>query len=222
MIVSKQRAKDRFPLLLYKRLIGKQRIPSLLLGLIFLWLWFGVRSETLDWPDPLIAELMLPVGLLCWLFFIFTLIAPRGAFAQPRDDHLLLQTPIFRIKIRYEQIKNTRPVKMGKVFIPTKLRAGRRHFLSKYLAHTGLSIDLIDRPRLMSLLRLFFHSFTFSPDVPGFIILVEDWIRFSHLLSSRIDAWRTEHNIPAKVMASNAAPIIEQSRAEEKAWWEFW
>jgi hypothetical protein len=23
-------------------------------------------------------------------------------------------------------------------------------------------------------------------------------------------------------MASNAAPIIEQSRAEDKRWWEFW
>jgi hypothetical protein len=65
MIVSKQRVKDRFPLLLYRRLIGRQRIPSLLLSLVFLWLWFGVRSDTLDWPDPLIAELMLPVGLLC-------------------------------------------------------------------------------------------------------------------------------------------------------------
>ena len=219
--MSKQR-KDRFPLLLYKRLIGRQRIPSLLLSVIFLWLWFGVRSDTLDWPDPLIADLMLPAGLLCLAFFLFTLIGPRGAFAQPREDHLLLQTPIFRIKIRYSNIKKTRPVKMGKVFIPTTLRAGRRHFLSRYLGHTGLSIDLVQRPRLMFLLRLFFHYFTFSPDVPGFIILVEDWIRFSQLLSSRIDAWRTAHNIPARAMASDAAPIIEQSRAEEKKWWKFW
>jgi hypothetical protein len=111
---------------------------------------------------------------------------------------------------------------MGKVFIPTTLKAGRRHFLSRYLGHTGLSIDLIERPRFMNILRLFFHYFTFSPDAPGFIILVQDWIRFSHILSSRIDSWRTLHNIPAREMASDAAPIIEQSRAEEKQWWEFW
>jgi hypothetical protein len=220
--VVKLRQNDRFPLLLYKRLIGRQRIPSLLLSIVFLGLWYGVNTDTLDWPTPIIADLMLPAGLLCLVFFVFTLIGPRGAFAQPKEDHLLLQTPIFRIRIRYEQIKNTRPVKMGKVFIPTALPAGRRHFLSRYLGHTGLSIDLVERPRFLFLLRLFFHYFTFSPDTPGFIILVQDWIRFSQLLSSKLDSWRTEHNIPARGMASDAAPIIEQSRAEEKKWWEFW
>lgn len=217
-----RRPKDRFPLLLYKRLIGRQRIPSLLLSIIFLWLWAGVRTGRYSWPDSLIADLMLPVGLLCLAFFLFTLIGPRAAFAQPREDHLLLQTPIFRIKIKFEHIKNTRPIKMGKVFYPTGLSAGRRHFLSKYLGHTGLSIDLVDHPRFMFLLRLFFHHFTFSPDVPGFIILVEDWIRFSQLLSSKIDSWRTVHNLPARSIVSDAAPIIEQSRAQEKKWWEFW
>jgi hypothetical protein len=165
---------------------------------------------------------MLPAGILSLAFFLFALIGPRGAFAQPKEDHLRLQTPIFRIKIRYDQIKNTRPVKMGKVFPPSSLPPGRRHFLSKYLGHTGLAIDLIERPRLMPTLSLFFHHFTFSPEAPGFIILVEDWIRLSHLLSSRIDTWRTSQSLPSRGTVSDAAQIIEQSKAEEVKWWQFW
>lgn len=220
--MARLRTKDGFPLLLYKRFIGRQRWPSFLLSAVLLGLWYGVTSERLDWPSQLVADLMLPAGLLSLAFFIFTLIGPRGAFAQPRDEYLLLQTPIFRVRIRYDQIKNTRPVKMGRVFIPTTLRAGQRHFLSKYLGHTALSIDLFERPRFMGLLRLFFHSFTFSPDTPGFIVLVEDWIGFSHLLSSKIDTWRAAQHVPAQMWASDASPIIEQSRAEKKKWWEFW
>lgn len=220
--MAKPRAKDRFPLLLYKRLIGRQRLPTFLLCVIFLGLWYGVSTERLDWPSRLVADLMLPAGFLSLAFFVFTLIGPRGAFAQPWDEYLLLQTPIFRIKIRYDQIKNTRPVKMGRVFIPTTLSVGRRHFLSRYLGHTALSIDLFERPRFMGFLRLFFHSFTFSPDATGFIILVEDWSRLSHLLSSRIDSWRAAHHVHAQTWASDASPIIEQSRAEAKKWWEFW
>lgn len=220
--MAKQRHKNRFPLLLYKRLIGRQRIPSLLLSMVLLGLWYGVSIESLDWPTPIIADLMLPAGLLSLGFFVFTLIGPRQAFAQPLDDHLRLQTPIFRIKIRYDQILNTRPVKMGRVFPPTSLTAGRRHFLSKYLGHTGLAIDLKEQPRFKFFLLLFFHTFTFSPDAPGFIILVEDWIALSHLLSTKIDSWRTTHNVPRRPMASNAAPIIEQLRKEEKKWWQFW
>lgn len=219
--MAKRRRKDRFQLILYQRLIGRQRIPSLLLSVILLGLWFGVNIDALNWPTKIISDLMLPAGLLCLVFFVFALLGPRQAFAQPMDDHLRLQTPIFRIKIRYDQIQNTRPVKMGKVFIPTRLRAGRRHFLSKYLGHTGLSIDLNERPRFMSLLLLFFHPFTFSPDKPGVIILVEDWIAFSHLLSSKIDSWRTIHNFPERALASDAASILEGTRKEEKKWWQF-
>lgn len=220
--MAKQRQKKRFPLLLYKRLIGRQRIPSLLLSVILLGLWYGVSTESLDWPTPIIADLMLPAGLLSLGFLVFTLIGPPQAFAQPLDDHLRLQTPIFRIKIRYDQILNTRPVKMGRVFPPTSLTIGRRHFLSKYLGHTGLSLDLKEQPRFKIFLLLFFHPFTFSPDAPGFIILVEDWIALSHLLSTKIDSWRTRHNVPERPVVSNAAPIIEQLREEEKKWWQFW
>ena len=84
--MAKQRQKNRFPLLLYKRLIGRQRIPSLILCVVFLGLWYGVSTESLDWPTPIIADLMLPAGLLSLGFLVFTLIGPRQAFAQPMDD----------------------------------------------------------------------------------------------------------------------------------------
>ena len=215
--MAKVRQGDNFRLLIYRRVIGRQRLPSFLLAVICIGLWYGVRFESLTWPSSNIADLLLPAGLLSLTFWVFSLLAPRQAYAQARDDHLRLQTPIYRVKVAYSRIKNTRPVKMGKVFSPAILKLSQRRFLAPYIGHTALAIDLDELPRYFRFLRIFLHRFTFAPDSAGFIILVEDWIALSQQLSSRIDAWRTTHNVHLKGDVSDAAYILQESEEESKS-----
>ena len=214
--MAKVKQGARFRLLVYQRVIGRQRLPSFLLAVICIGLWYGVRFESLAWPSSSTADLLLPAGLLSFAFWGFSLIAPRQAYAQARDDHLRLQTPIYRVKVAYSGIKNTRPVKMGKVYAPTSLKLGQRRFLAPYIGHTALAIDLDEKPRYFRFLRLFLHRFTFAPDSAGFIILVEDWIALSHQLSSRIDTWRMTHSVQLRGDVSDAAYILQGNEEESK------
>jgi hypothetical protein len=219
--MAKSRKTDRYRLFLYERLIGRQRLPSLFIGIIFLGLWYGISFRSLEWPSPETADLLLTGGLLSLAFWIFTLLGPRQAYVQPRDDHLRVQTPVFRLKIRYKQIINTRPVKMGRIFSPTSLPMGQRRFLSPLFGLTALTIDLNEQPRFLAFHRLFFHQFMFSPDTPGLVLLVEDWIELSQTLSSRIDAWRMAHPIYTQNEVSGAAQIIESSKEEKEKRFKF-
>lgn len=209
---------DRFRLLLYARMIGRQRLPSFILGLIFLGLWYGVTYRSLEWPDPRVANLLLPAGILSFAFWAFTVFAPRQAYAQARQDHLRLQSPIFRLKIRYQQILNTRPVKMGRVFSPKTISAGGRRTLSPFNAHTALAIDLSESPRFLFLLRLFFHRFTLNPEAPGLILLVDDWISLSQQLSAKIDAWRMANPVHVQDQVSDAAEILKSTKEDTPRW----
>jgi hypothetical protein len=215
------RKKDRFRLLLYARMIGRQRLPALMLALIFLGLWYGVTYRSLEWPDPAIANLLLTGGVLSLAFWVFTIFAPRQAYAQARKDHLRLQSPVFRLKVRYMQILNTRPVKMGRVFPPNSISAGERRALSPFYGNTALAIDLNDSPRFLFLLRLFFPRLTLNPEAPGLILLVDDWISLSQQLSSRIDAWRMTQPIHVQDQVSGAAQIIQESKEEKKSRFKF-
>lgn len=214
--MAKIKQGDRFRLLVYYRVIGRQRLPSFLLSVMCIGLWYAVRYESLAWPSLDTADLLLPAGLLSLTFWVFSLLAPRQAYAQAREDHLRLQTPIYRVKVDYSRIQNTRPVKIGKVFSPSTLKLGQRRFLAPYIGHTALAIDLDEKPRYFRFLRLFLHRFTFAPDSAGFIILVDDWIALSHQLSSRIDSWRMAHNVHLRGDVSDAAYILQEDEQESK------
>jgi hypothetical protein len=129
-------------------------------------------------------------GLVTLIFWLFTLIAPRLAFAQPRSDHLHLQTPIYRLKISYRRIHNTRPIDFAKTFPPSSLRRGDRWLLRPFFGATALGVDVTDWPLSPTILRLFFNRYFLAPDQPSFVILVQDWMALSNQLSSMMDARR--------------------------------
>jgi hypothetical protein len=207
---KRQRGK-RFRLLYYDRLIGRKRVPSFLIAATLLGLWFGVSTQELGWPDQEMANLLLSAGLLTLGFWLFTLLGPILAYAQTHEDHLSLQTPIYRLKIPYRHIRNTRPVKLQRIYPNATLSYGQRNFLRPFLEHTALAIDLQGLPSPSILLRLFFHRFTFSPEATGLVLLVEDWMGFSRQLSNRIDHWRMMHTHHPTHGASDAADILSQS-----------
>jgi hypothetical protein len=206
--MAKRHHQKRFRLLLYNRLMSRLRIPSFLISALLFGLWYGVTSQWIDWPHSDKALLLLSSGLLIFGFWVLTLLSPILAYVQILDDHLRLQTPIYRLKVPYEHILNTRPVEVQKMFPPSKLSSNQRSILRPFYGRTALAIDLQGLPPPNFLLRLFFHRFTFSPDTLGLVLLVEDWLGLSRRLTTKVDEWRMARSTHPTKGASDAADII--------------
>jgi hypothetical protein len=202
----------RFRLLLYDRVLGRVRILSLILAILSLGLWYGITSQWLNWPPIDKANILLSAGAFFTGFFIFTWLSPFLAYVQVFENHLHLQTPIYRINIPYQHIHNTRPVEVQKLFPSSNLSSSQRDFLRPFYGRTALAVDLQGLPPPSFIFRMFFHRFTFSPDTSGLVLLVEDWLRLSHQLSTRLDAWRMAHSSHITRGASDAADILKSRR----------
>jgi hypothetical protein len=188
--MSDQQIGDRFRLLLYERMIIRYRQPALTLTLLFWVLWYLVRKNILEWPPPPTAPWLMAGGLVTLIFWLFTLIAPRMAYAQPFQDHLRLQTPIYRLKISYRRIHNTRPIDFGRTFPPSTVRRSDRWLLKPFFGATALGVDVTDWPLSPGVLKLFFNRYFLAPDQPSFVILVRDWMGLSNQLSTLMNTWR--------------------------------
>ncbi len=199
-----------FPLLLYHRVVARFRRPSLLIAILLLGLSMAVRAELVTWPPSSGAPWLLAGGLVSGLFWLLTLVGPRFAYVQPREDHVRLQTPIYRLKISYRRIVTTRPVSVAKTFDLTSLSRSKRRLIEPLLGHTALSLDLQGYPLRPFLLRLFFHPLFLTPDHTGFLLIVDDWMELSEQISDHLEASRSNRSGRQPAPFSDAARILSE------------
>ena len=206
--MSTQDVGDRFRLLLYERRLSRYRQPAITLAVLLLGLWYPVSINYLDWPSPATAPWLMTGGLISLAFWLFTLLGPRLAYAQPREDHLRLQTPFYRLKISYRRIHNTRPIDFAKMFPPPMVRRRDRWLLRPFFGATALGIDVQGWPLSPTVLRIFFNRFFFAVDQPSFVLLVENWMALSNQLSSHMDAWEGTHRERPRGPGFDASDIL--------------
>lgn len=192
------RVGDRHPLLLYRRILSRYRPPALLLALLLLGFWYPVGRGMLPWPRPPADAWLLSGGLVALAYWTFARLGPRWAYVQPREDHLRVQTPIYRLKISYRRIENTRPIDFAKMFPPSTLSNKDRRLLEPFFSATAVGIDVYGWPIRPGVLRLFLNRYFLATDRPGLVLLVQDWMGLSNQLASRIDAWRSAQRKPRK------------------------
>ncbi len=181
---------DRFPLLLYQRIISQRRWVAFWLAACLLSLWYAVSRSLLSWPLPPTDQWLLAGGVVALANWLFAWIGPRLAFVRAMPDHLYLRTPIFRLKVSYRRIESTRPVDLAKLFPADTLRLADRRLLAPFAGTTSFGVDLFSLPVRASILRLFLSPYMLAPDHPGFLLVVPRWLDLSHQLSTRLDAWR--------------------------------
>jgi hypothetical protein len=192
--MTKRRSAEKFPLALYGRSAARYRSKSFMISIAMLGLWFiTYTTEFLPRLAPL-NRWMLAGGLVAALYWTYTTIGPRFAFARAREDHLWVQTPLYRLKISYRRIQNTRPVQFGKLYPASDRSRSDRRLLKPYFSSTALGIDLRSWPIHPLILRVFFGKFSLAPDQPGLILLVNDWMSFSNQLSTAMERWRTSRS----------------------------
>ena len=201
---------DRFPLLLYRRAATRHRRTALALAVMLLGLWLLVSRGLTTWPRPPADAWLLAGGFVSLAYWLFTLLGPGLAYVQPRQDHLRLQTPIYRLKISYRRLRATRPVDLARTYPPSSLPSADRSLLAPFFGRTALGIDLDELPLPRGLLRLFLSRFFFAPDQIGLLVIVDDWMALSQQLGVRVDSWRQARQERPRRQGPHAGHLLEK------------
>lgn len=185
MAKKRRRSGERFRLITYERMWQRWAFPCILIipASVALW-WF---APLLSITHVLYRALALVPALIAIILLVFTFLSRRTAWVQCRPNHLRIQTPIYPLIVSYGRIKEVLPKSFSQVFNPAKEKAARRSWLRPYWGQTALVVRVSKYPVRKAWLRLWFSAYLLSPDTPGFVFLVEDWMG----LSRQIDDFRT-------------------------------
>lgn len=185
MAKKRRRSGKRFRLMIYERMWKRWAFPCILIipASVALWWFTPLLSITEGWY----RALALVPALIALVLLVFTFLSRRTAWVQCRANHLRIQTPLYPLAVSYGRIKEVIPQSFSQVFNPAEEKAARRNWLRPYWGKTALVVRLSKYPVSKVWLRLWFSPYLLSPDTPGFIFLVEDWMG----LSRQIDDFRT-------------------------------
>lgn len=174
----------RYPLVIYRHVVNRWWPEILGLGIILL---------TLAWPvyhDPLgraqswrwIGLLLLGGGTILTALLLAAL--RRLAYVQIFPTHLKLVTPFLRLNISHKRLRRAVTAEVRTLFPPGKMRGWKRDVIAPLGGRTAMVLELSGWPAAPELLRWFLSPFFFKDKTPHFVILVDDWMRFSTELES--------------------------------------
>jgi hypothetical protein len=163
----------REPLLIYQRLNEQVFWPSILILLtcVILLIWTPAEIQ-----DRQIFLLVITVftALILAMTFGYRL----RSYAQCRSDGLVLQMPFYRLKISYQDIRETRPNDFFRIFPPKEVPRLQRNFLTPLMGKTVVLIDMRQLPKPRPVLRMMMGRYMLSPDTDSIVLSVRDWVGF--------------------------------------------
>jgi hypothetical protein len=196
------RAGHKYPLIVYRHILNRWWPAMFAMGLGMFGFAYTEYIQPLGRFLPWRWQLCVAIGGLAILVGIFFLAIRFFAYVQPFPNHLKLVTPFMRINISYKRIKKTTATEMRYVFPYKGMSGWVREIFSPLANKTALVIDLNEYPISPFLLRLFLSRFFFKDKTPHFVILVQDWMRFS----SELESMRSgiDPNPPAQKRSRNS------------------
>jgi len=174
------RAGRRYILLVYKLMIMRWWTAVFALGLATIALAYTFHTTVEAWRWISAAAVGSFVAVFGLVMFAFR----NSAYVQPFSDHLRLATPFLRLNISYKRLRRTSPAQMSILFPLKNLSNWRAEIIEPLARKTALVIELNGFPTSQRVLRFFFSPFFFKDSTPHFVILVEDWMKFSAELES--------------------------------------
>lgn len=186
----------RYPLVIYTHMMNRWWPAIFTLGLALLGLAWAVRSYGYEeWRWLAFTS----VGGFNVFLGLILLVLRKSAYVQPFSDHLRLVTPFLRLNISYKRFRRASSANMGVLFPPKSISSWRAEIIEPLAKMTVIVIELSSYPMSQSALRLFLSPFFFKDKTPHFVILVDDWMRFSNELES---------------MRSNTGPSAPQKKRD--------
>lgn len=194
----------KYRLLLYEHILNRWWPATLWLALIplanvgVLWgaQWYFINPA--DNPLPLLSDenaiILLIVAAVAFMLTVALLVARKMAYVQLFADHLLLATPFMRLNVSYKRIQRTTTTQVGILFPPKNMSGNQREIIGPLSGETAIVIHLTGYPMPRSSIKIFLSPFFFYDQTPHFVLLVDDWMRFSQELESR----RVSGDVPRK------------------------
>jgi hypothetical protein len=171
----------RYPLVIYTHMINRWWPAIFVLGLALMGVSWGIYNlgfEQWRWLG------MASVGGLNIFIGTLLLLMRKSAYVRAFNDHLRLATPFLRLNISYKRIRRASSANMGVLFPPNSVSKWQADIIQPIAKMTVIVLELNAFPMSQSALRLFLSPLFFKDKTPHFVILVEDWMRFSTELES--------------------------------------
>ncbi len=188
--MSTSKPGDRHDLLLAQRSWERLWKPALLLGVLLSIAWWQAGTGKLPLIETADNLWVLGGAVICLLMGLFALVARNMSYVQPQAIHFRIATPFLKLDVAYRRVRSIRPVDLVQLFPPDRQSWARRRFLAPFYGYTAVAVELNGYPLPRAALQLFFPTQFFLPQATGFVLLVEDWMRLSTELDSRIGAMR--------------------------------
>jgi hypothetical protein len=196
------RAGHKYPLIVYRHMLNRWWPALIAIGLGMFALAYSEYIDPLGKFLPWRWQLFASIGVLSIFIGIFFWIIRYFAYVQPFPNYLKFVTPFIRVNISYKRFKKTTATEMRYLFAYKSMSGWVRDIFSPLASKTALVIDLNGYPISPVLLRLFLSRFFFKDKTPHFVILVQDWMRFS----SELDTMRSgiDPNPPSQKRSKNS------------------
>lgn len=174
----------RHPLIVYRKIINRWWPETLTLGLILMALAWPIYQDPLGQVQPWRWKGMLVLGGGTILIALMLLAMRSMAYVQVLQTHIKLVTPFLRLNISHKRLQRSTTAEMRTIFPPEKMRGWKREVIASLGARTAVVLELNGWPAVPEILRLFLSQLFFKDNMPNFVILVDDWMRFSTELES--------------------------------------
>lgn len=171
----------RYSLVVYTHMINRWWPAIFTIGLALLGLSWAIYSWGFEqWRWLAFAS----IGGLHIFLGLLLLAMRKSAYVQPFSDHLRLVTPFLRLNISYKRFLRTSSANIGSLFPPNSVSKWRAEIIQPIAKMTAIVLELRGHPMSQSILRLFLSPLFFKDKSPHFVILVDEWMKFSNELES--------------------------------------
>jgi hypothetical protein len=174
----------RHPLVIYREVINRWWPDTLIMGLILVGVAWLVYRDPISQFEPWRWKGTLLLGAGTVIFALLLLAMRSMAYVQVFPTHLKLVTPFLRLNISHKRLRRSITTEMRALFPPNKMRGWKRDVIAPLGGRTVVVLELNGWPAAPELLRVFLSPFFFKDKTPHFVILVNDWMRFSTELES--------------------------------------
>jgi hypothetical protein len=178
------RGSRRHPLVIYREVINRWWPETLTLGIFLAALAWPIYQDPLGQAQSWRWKYMLALGVGTILYSLFLLVMRSKAYVQVFPTYLKLVTPFLRLNISHKRLRRTAITEMQALFPPEKLHGWKRNLIAPLGGRTAVVLELNGWPASPEVLRIFLSRFFFKDKTPHFVILVDDWMRFSTELES--------------------------------------
>jgi hypothetical protein len=171
----------RYALVVYTIMLNRWWPAIFTLGLAVIGLAGAIYFRGMEqWRWTTLAVL----GSFIIIFSLIILTLRKSAYVRLFSDHLRLVTPFLRLNISYKRIRKTSTATISGLFPPSSVSSWRKGIIEPIAKMTAVVIELNAYPISRVALQFFLSPLFFKDRTPHFVILVEDWMRFSSELES--------------------------------------